>query len=628
MTFALETPRTFKERTFTETLFMSRRVEPRILSHRMLSPYVMRFFLGAMMVLFISILPIPNTQAQDNLLQNPGFENTDQGYAQAYGRFDFTIARGWNGWYTQSPKIYDWMNIEPNAFPHSGQYKIEGFSQEIARGGGTFTAAVYQQVPNIPEGTTLRASAYVYILNTTESGAQVRIGIGYNTNDPNGDVIWGPWMRTVGGWQQISVERTIAEGAATVFIYATQNTPNGPTGANAVYFEDASLVAAGTGEVTDNPDGTGEVVRPAPTTPPLAPFVQAGGIENEQGQLVHLVQSGDTLAAIAVAYGVPVSELRELNNLEGRFLSIGQQIIIREAIPTETPAPTSTPRTVAQSGAAPTATDRPVIVVSIPTSTANADDVAPTDPDNSEANDDEDSDEEATEEATEEPTDAPTEEPTEEVTDEVVEDSTQDTTEDTTEEPTDIPTETPIPATSTPAPTAPVVADAADGNPVDGGTAVCVLMYDDADQNRLQLPGEGLLAGGTIALQNSEGMETGRHETDGEGEPFCFEGLSAGVYTATATAPEGYGLTTPSNLVVNVQVGVRLNISFGAAEGVEVAIAPTPSAQDATSNDIEEVGPAEPADEGINAILGIIVLGAAGVVLLGGSVVALIIRRS
>src|SRR5690606_9849047 len=56
----------------------------------------------------------------------------------------------------------------------------------------------------------------------------------------------------------------------------------------------------------------------------------------ESGEILHTVQTGDTLAAISAAYGVPQSEILELNGLtreQARFLRIGQQLIISEGDP-------------------------------------------------------------------------------------------------------------------------------------------------------------------------------------------------------------------------------------------------------------------------------------------------------
>lgn len=530
--------------------------------------------------LFILLLGIPAAQAQDNLLQNGGFENGGPfGNYQTFGRADFAIARPWVGWYTNSPRTESWMNEDPIAFPHSASFKREAnFSQNLGRGFATFTAGVYQVVNDIPEGTTLRASVWVYQDVKEQIGAQTRIGIGAGAlSSPNAAITWSPWGRTIGGWQQISVDVTVPAGSVTIWIYSTQSQPSNP---NQVYYDDASLVAVGTGEVPDVPPGGGDVAVPAPTSSPapiFAPFVNPQSADNS-GRIVHTVQSGDTLAAIAVAYGVTIEEIRQKNNLTGGFLQIGQQIIISEgtpAVPTSqsgssSPASatfTSTPAVAQASSSTPTTS---VVVEPTPGSVIAA------------------------------PTTAPTEEP-------------QPPTMTPTPEFTPTMTNTPAPAPVTPG---------AEADPASAEAAVCVLLFEDVDQNRIQSASEPVLAGGLISLrQNDTVLDS--IETTGA-EPTCFEDLEPGSYQLAAVAPEGLGLTTPGSLVVNIQPGNRFQINFGAARGVAVAAVPTTDALRPTP-----AAPVDAADDEnpISAYLGLIVLGLAGLVVVGGAGAAFIARR-
>ncbi|MAU11562.1 MAG: hypothetical protein CL607_17190 [Anaerolineaceae bacterium] len=562
--------------------------------------------LKALLAVFLMLIGVSATQAQTNLLVNPSFERGGE-YRQISSSEEdgtiFNVAPGWTGWIALTPKTESWMNEPPNGYPHSGSYKRSGnFSQDISRGFSTFTASVIQTVGNIPEGTTLRFRTWVFQDNDSGSGARTRVGIGVNSSSPvTGDITWSPWMRSVKSWQEVTVEATVPAGAVTVFIYSTQSTPNNP---NAVYYDDAALTAVGEGDVNVG-DGSGSgdenaTPRPPTATPQTyAPFVspQEG---DDAGRVVHNVQSGDTLAAIAVAYGVPVSEIRSLNNLATDVLQIGQELLIKEGGSSASGADDATeepPEVAVQ----PTATeDMSSEVVAEPTTgalpTATQAVVIETEP------------------TTEDVPDEATEEPSEDASEEVTEEPTSDTP----------PTITPIPSTPTEAPPAPIESGS-DGDPVTLEAAVCVLMFEDADQNRIQGPAEGLLAGGDIRLNDPTGSEVGSYTTDGENEPFCFEELASGSYTAVVTAPSGYGLTTPQSLVVNVQPGARFQLSFGAGEGVEVAIVPTPDDNSAGDPLIET----EPDNAGpdLTGMAGLIVLGVAGVVLVGGAVVALIARR-
>lgn len=116
------------------------------------------------LALLLSIALAPLTYAQQNLLFNPGFEQFGEfgRYAASLGDPDFNFAEGWAGWRSLTPRTESWQNINPLAYPHSGDFKLSGgYSQEIGRSGGTFTAAAYQVVNDIPNGTTLRASVRV-----------------------------------------------------------------------------------------------------------------------------------------------------------------------------------------------------------------------------------------------------------------------------------------------------------------------------------------------------------------------------------------------------------------------------------------------------------------------------------
>ena len=602
-----------------------------------------RMLLIGLMIISVTALLAP-AQAQDNLLQNPGFENPGAySAAQQYGRPDFNFAPGWGGWYTNSPSTTEWMNINPIAFPHTAGFKRNGgASQNIGRGSGTITAAAYQTVGGIAEGTTLRASAYVYQENSQQSGARTRIGIGSNVgNNPTApSIAWSPFTNTVNAWQQVSVETTVPAGNVTVFIYSTQTNPNDP---NSVYYDDASLVVIGQGTVDDEgDDGDDDSPPPPPTATPqtFAPFVNPQ-LPNETGRIEHTVQSGDTLAAIAVAYGVDADEIRAKNDLDGGFLQVGQVLLIQEAseappTPTEADAGSGgggTPDFDAQ--AAPTSTPTntgPVFGFVTPTpvsvALANLTETAePTD----------DSEPDDASEATTEATSAPAEddeptataddaEPTA-TADDAAADS-EDTTEPTPDEPAVTPTATLIPATPTDAPTAPVE-QGASVDPLDIQTAICVLMFDDRNGNNI-LDGEPLLEGGTITVQPANGGDAQDYITDGQSEPFCFEDLETGNYTVSATAPDGFGIRRSNTLVINVQPGQQFQTRFAAAEGLEVAAAPTADVSaDTDEADAPTIVEETPSQfDTLRNVAGILVVGLAGVVLVGGIGIAILASRS
>ena len=527
-------------------------------NHRMISTLIALLFAFAL----LSQAP---AYAQDNLLQNGGFNGSGQYVDRRPADSDqpFAIAPGWGGWQTVSPSTESWMNIRPIAFPHTSESKTEGdASQNVGRGGGTFTAAVYQTVNDIPEGTTLRFSAWVFQENDSGKDARTRVGIGSNVNGNPlaGSIVWSDWTYAIRSWQELTIEATVPQGSVTVFLYSTQNAPNDP---NQVYYDDARLVVAGAGDVNVE---SGEPNIPAPVTstprPAFAPFVSAQDAD-DSGRIEHIVRSGDTLAGIAVAYGITLTELLEINGLErGSVLQVGQSILIKRGgdTPTEVP-PTEEP-------AAETTTE-----------------VAAA----------------ATEQATEVP--APTE-----------------------SEPTAIPSATPIPPTATDAPPAPVESGA-NNDPLALEAAICVTMFDDQNQNSLRDGEEPLLAGGEITLEPEVGGSVEQYTTDGTSEPYCFLDLETGSYVVSAVAPAGYGLRSQSLLVnvpPGQQFSVRFSAVEG-LEVASIPTPDTLMAAEADAaiqNETEAGGLSN-----LRNIAGIIVLGLAGVVLIAGVGIAILTGR-
>jgi hypothetical protein len=118
-------------------------------------------------------------------------------------------------------------------------------------------------------------------------------------------------------------------------------------------------------------------------------------------------------------------------------------------------------------------------------------------------------------------------------------------------------------------------------------------------------------------------------DTDGFSEPFCFEELPAGMYVAAAQAPENYGLTSPDQLRVQALAGTRLDVHFGAAEGVSPAVPPPADAGQIDSELIADAG-GDSQQASLNDLFGIsglVIFGLAGLVLVGGLGLTLFMRR-
>jgi hypothetical protein len=158
-----------------------------------------------------------------------------------------------------------------------------------------------------------------------------------------------------------------------------------------------------------------------------------------------------------------------------------------------------------------------------------------------------------------------------------------------------------------------------------GGT-VCVLLFEDTNQNRIQEPNETLLAGGSIQLTSMvDSQPVGSVETDGVSEPQCFEDLAAGSYLVAASAPVDYGLTSPDQLRLQAVAGTRLDVAFGAAAGV-VPVAPPPADSGGMVSEVTaQETPVSPLQD-LFAVSGLVIFGLAAVVLIAGIGLTLFLR--
>ncbi|HEX2619469.1 MAG TPA: SH3 domain-containing protein [Phototrophicaceae bacterium] len=194
-----------------------------------------------LVALFSGVISISVTAQASNLLIDPGFEGEQYNLVSIdpVDGTTFSVPNGWGGGVAREPHSETWMNIQPTGFPHTGPYRWSGSrSLHVARGFATFTAWIYQQV-SVKPNTDVQGGAYAFL----ESGstAVVRVGI-----DPNGGtnpfvpgVVWGDWQGGLYQWNHPTVStRAGSSGAVTLFLFATQNSPNNPNG---TYWDDAFL---------------------------------------------------------------------------------------------------------------------------------------------------------------------------------------------------------------------------------------------------------------------------------------------------------------------------------------------------------------------------------------------------
>lgn len=266
--------------------------------------------------------------AQDNpnLLTNASLERPYYGQ----GSSTRTVPQGWSLWVGSGA---------PDAFPHTDRVQVlDGeVAWNIKQGYVVFTVAGYQQVGGLKvgESVTLTGNGWVYTCNDTtnsciindapyrrsDTSAGVTLKVGIDTKggtDPNAaSVKWSGTAAPYDQWATMTITAAAEAETVTVFLYATQSRG---LAMNNVYWDKISLVRTAGAAIVE------------PTAAEV-PFVVPQNVRPD-GSIIHVVQSGDTLASIAYAYyeyGVTTETIAALNppmKPNTRFLTIGQEIVI------------------------------------------------------------------------------------------------------------------------------------------------------------------------------------------------------------------------------------------------------------------------------------------------------------
>jgi LysM repeat protein len=280
--------------------------------------------------------------AQSNLLANPGLEQPYENGKQA---------NGWGRWFENTGKKSGTLDyaVQPEFIPevNAAIVRSGSTSQHIGNEYDPWHAGVKQAVA-VPAGTPLKFCAWGRLFANNEDfekgpsvpglNGHMRVGIFPNGDADwdNGGIVWSGEANPHDFWQEICVTATAGDaGKVTVF---TSTNYGGSTAYHLdAWWDDASLV-------TTAPPATA-----GPTPAPTVPFVAAAPVVCEtqpDGSVTYVVQSGDTLGAIALACDTSVEAIQQLNGLTGTLISVGQSLIIKgpTAPPTATPtvAPAAT----------------------------------------------------------------------------------------------------------------------------------------------------------------------------------------------------------------------------------------------------------------------------------------------
>lgn len=95
-------------------------------------------------------------------------------------------------------------------------------------------------------------------------------------------------------------------------------------------------------------------------------------------------------------------------------------------------------------------------------------------------------------------------------------------------------------------------------------SAVCLLAYEDTNQNGVHDPQELPFAGIGVNLVGQEDLIIGTHVTTESMDFFCFEGLSAGTYTVRFEESPNHTPTTENIASLTLAAGQRLRLEYGA----------------------------------------------------------------
>lgn len=155
---------------------------------------------------------------------------------------------------------------------------------------------------------------------------------------------------------------------------------------------------------------------------------------------------------------------------------------------------------------------------------------------------------------------------------------------------------------------------------------ICVAAFDDANNDGQRNEGEALVANAAISISQAN-RTISTYITDGASEPYCFELNEADSYQLQLYPPTGYAPTTEDNWAVSIANNESYTVAFGISQTVAAAEADSAAQPTAPAEATGEA--AVEADGGglFGGNLGMIVLGAAGLLLVLAGVGVYLLRR-
>ena len=234
------------------------------------------FFILLMSSIFLLIW-FPVSAQDDNLLNNPGFEDP---FNTLEGEPPIQIAQGWTPWYVPaSPGSPTFANRQPEFEPTAPDEEriLEGENaQLISSFFATHDGGVYQRVTGVTAGAELRFAVHAYVWSTTfdevdlsEEDGDVLVQVGIDptggTDGESDDIVWSEaGVELYDAYNEYTVDAEAESTAVTVFVRTTVGIP---VKNNYIYLDEASLTVVG----EEEPEATNTPVTPTETNTPVTP---------------------------------------------------------------------------------------------------------------------------------------------------------------------------------------------------------------------------------------------------------------------------------------------------------------------------------------------------------------------
>lgn len=299
-----------------------------------------------LVALTVSVVPVFAAPLhQNNLLSNPDFEG-------AFSTTAYTnTPDGWTAWW-QDDDTFDrpTFNASEGAPDRlKSGVRAASYWSQFTR----YNAGLWQRV-NAANGTVYRFTAWGQSVCKVPSGAnpalaRMQIGIDPTGGDNpfSGNIVWSGVLNPMGSYQQFTVETAAKSDKISVFLRASNDWPVDQCDS---YWDATGLTAVGqasapTGAPTSAPSGSttgGSSTGGSSCNVPIGSIPKA--TPQPDGSIIHTVQRCETLYGLEVTYGIPIAEIRSLNNLtEGSVIHPGDQLLIQG--PTQQAQPTAAPAT-------------------------------------------------------------------------------------------------------------------------------------------------------------------------------------------------------------------------------------------------------------------------------------------